>query len=78
VAEAIHRLACNPRAAIAGHGVEPIRPRYMDGLDLVPATRSPADIHIAVAGAAGPQSMVAIPWGYARAQWHPLAVGRSS
>jgi hypothetical protein len=50
----------------------------MDGLDLVPATRSPADIHIAVAGAAGPQSMVAIPWGYARAQWHPLAVGRGS
>jgi hypothetical protein len=73
VAEAIHRLACNPRAAVAGHGVEPIRPRYMEGLALIPATRSPQDVHVVVAGAPGPQSMVAIPWGYSRAQWHPIA-----
>jgi hypothetical protein len=72
LAAAIHGMARLPRARITGRGVTPIRPRYMDALDLLPVTRAPADVHIVVAGAAGPQSMVALPWGYSRAQWQDL------
>ncbi len=69
---AIHDLARLARQRVAGRGVGPIRPRYMDALEQVPVTRSPADVHIVVAGAAGPQSMVALPWGYSRGQWQAL------
>jgi hypothetical protein len=72
LAAAIHDLAHLPRARVSGRGVTPIRPRYMDALDWLPVTRSAADVHIVVAGAAGPQSMVALPWGYSRAQWEDL------
>jgi len=69
---AIHDLARISRQRVSGRGVGPIRPRYMDALEQLPVTRSPADVHIVVAGAAGPQSMVALPWGYSRGQWQAL------
>ena len=72
LASAIHHQARVSRLRVAGRGVGPIRPRYMDALDQLPVTRSPADVHIVVAGAAGPQSMVALPWGYSRGQWQAL------
>jgi hypothetical protein len=72
LASAIHNLARLPRQRLTGRGVGPIRPRYMDALEQLPVTRSPADVHIVVAGAAGPQSMVALPWGYSRGQWQAL------
>jgi len=72
LASAIHDLARLSRQRVTGRGVGAIRPRYMDALDYLPVTRSPADVHIVVAGAAGPQSMVALPWGYSRGQWQAL------
>jgi len=72
LASALHDLARISRQRVSGRGVGPIRPRYMDALDNLPVTRSPADVHIVVTGAAGPQSMVALPWGYSRGQWQAL------
>ena len=68
----IHNRARISRRRVTGRGVGPIRPRYMDALERLPVTRSPADVHIVIAGGAGPQSMVALPWGYSRGQWHAL------
>jgi hypothetical protein len=72
IAAAIHHLAHQPRQRVIDRGVGAIRPRYMDALDHLPVTRSPADIHIVVAGATGPHSMVALPWSYSRGQWQAL------
>ncbi len=72
LAAAVHDLARISRPRVAGRGIGPIRPRYMDALDQLPVTRSPADVHIVVAGASGPQSMVALPWGFSRGQWQAL------
>ena len=72
LAVAIHNRARISRRRLAGRGVGAIRPRYMDALERLPVTRSPADVHVVVAGAAGPQSMVALPWGYSQAQWQAL------
>jgi hypothetical protein len=72
LAYAIHNMARIDRQLVGGRGVGPIRPRYMDALDQLPVTRSPADVHIVVAGGSGPQSMVALPWGYSHGQWQAL------
>ena len=70
--EALHRAATNPGAALKGHGVFPIRPDSMAGLEDFPVTRDASDVHVVIAGAPGPQSMIALPWGYSRGQWEPL------
>ena len=69
LAEAIHHSACLPRQSLEGRGVVPIRPAYMDALADLPVTRSAADVHIVLGGAPGPQSLVALPWGFSRGQW---------
>lgn len=69
LAQAIHNCARIPRNLLEGRGVTPIRPLYMDALDEMPITRSPADIQIVIAGAPGPHSLVSLPWGYSRGQW---------
>jgi hypothetical protein len=69
VAQAIHNRARLPRRLLEGRGILPIRPSYMDALDELPVTRSPDDIQIVVAGAPGPHSLVALPWGFSRGQW---------
>lgn len=74
VAQAVHRRAVLPVSTLDGRGVAPIRPAWMDGLDMVPCTRSPADVHVVLGGAPGPHSMVALPWGFSRGQWEPVAV----
>ena len=73
LALAVYQRARNPRSRLEGHGVGPIRPSYMASLEEFPVARSPRDIHVVVAGGRGPQSMVALPWGYARGQWQPIA-----
>lgn len=72
LAQAIHNMARIARQRVSGRGVGAIRPRYMDALTQLPVTRSPADVHIVIAGGSGPQSMVALPWGYSRGQWQAL------
>ena len=69
LAQAIHNRARIPRHLLEGRGVTPIRPPYMDALDEMPITRSPADIQIVIAGAPGPHSLVSLPWGFSRGQW---------
>ncbi|MGE3925945.1 MAG: hypothetical protein AB7G13_23700 [Lautropia sp.] len=76
VAEAIHALARLPRARLEGRCIGPIRPRSMDVLEQLPVTRSPRDVHVVVAGGRSPQSMVALPWGYSRSQWQPIATAK--
>jgi len=68
----LYNTARVSRSRLAGHGVGQIRPKYMDVLDDLPVTRSPSDVKIVVAGAPGPQSMIALPWGYSRGQWQPI------
>lgn len=73
LALALYNMARISRSRLADHGVGPIRPKYMDVLEDLPVMRSPSDVRIVVAGAPGPQSMVALPWGYSRGQWHPIS-----
>lgn len=73
LAEAIHHRATLPRTALEGRGLVPIRPAYMDGLADIPVTRSAQDVFIAIGGAPGPHSCVALPWGPSRAQWMKIA-----
>jgi hypothetical protein len=72
LAQAVHERARLPRRATEGRGVAPLRPAFMDALEELPVTRSPSDVHIVVAGAPGPQSMVALPWGYSRGTWQGI------
>ncbi len=69
----IHQRARVPRAAAAGHGTIPGRPAWMSGLDMLPITRSPQDVVVVVAGARGPQSLVAPTWGFSFAVSRPVA-----
>ena len=73
LAQAIHNKARIPRKLLEGRGVAPIRPPYMDALDDMPITRSPADIQIVIAGAPGPHSLVSLPWGFSRGQWMKIS-----
>lgn len=69
----IWKHARNHRAELQGRGVKPEWPREWDGLDRLPVVLSPEHVWIVVAGAPGPQSQVAIPWGYGKACWTPVA-----
>jgi hypothetical protein len=61
-----------PASALQGRGIAPGRPPWTRGLDRLPVVRGPEDVLVVVAGGDGPQSMVAIPWGYARAVTRPV------
>ena len=65
--------ARNDRAALQGRGSKPEWPAQWQDLDRLPVVPSPDRIWTVVAGAPGPQSMVVIPWGYAKAAWRPVA-----
>lgn len=56
-----------PRESLRGHGITPIWPRWFYSMERIPVVRRPEDILVVVAGGPGPQSAVAIPWGYSRA-----------
>jgi hypothetical protein len=70
----IHERARVPEAATRRHGSIPKRPDWMAGLEEVPVTRSPEDVLVVVAGARGPQSMVAPTWGFAEAVSRPVVL----
>jgi len=61
--------ARNPRENLQGRGVKGEWPEHWKDWPLLPVAPSPDRIWIVVAGENGPQSQVAIPWGYAQAQW---------
>lgn len=63
----LHERARVPLADTAGRGSVPRRPAWMTGLETVPVTRSADDVILVVAGAGGPQSMVAPSWGFSDA-----------
>jgi len=63
VQEFIFEHAANPRARTLGRGIAPIRPAGFDEREKIPVARSPEDIHVVVAGGAGPHSAVILPWG---------------
>jgi hypothetical protein len=67
VQRCIFEQARHPRHLLHGRGIAPMRPKAFADLDPVPVVPSPEDVLVLVAGAHGPHSMVAIPWGYARA-----------
>ncbi|MGH3757537.1 hypothetical protein [Actinophytocola sp.] len=60
-------LARNRRTDLLGRNAKPQWPPEWSGWDTIPVTPSAERIHLVVAGGSGPQSMVALPWGYARA-----------
>lgn len=53
----------NPRASVEGRGLVPVRPASFGALDPVPATRSPGDIDLVVAGGRGGHSAIIASWG---------------
>ncbi len=65
--------ARNPAAELEGRGITPLRPAWVATADRVPVVRDPSEVLVIVAGLGGPQSMVAIPWGFARAVTRPVA-----
>ena len=60
------------RADTQGRGVKPEWPQEWHGWDRIPNSPSPERIWIVVAGAAGPQSMVSMAWGWTRAVWRRI------
>lgn len=69
----LYEKARNPAAALRGRGIVPGWPKWFYGLERVPIVAAPEEIIVVVAGGPGPHSMVAIPWGYARAVTKPVA-----
>jgi hypothetical protein len=67
IAACVAARAVNPRASVTGRGGSPTWPAEWADRDSVPVLRTADDLVIAVAGAPGPQSLVATPWGYADA-----------
>ncbi|HEX2171690.1 MAG TPA: hypothetical protein VHL09_04540, partial [Dehalococcoidia bacterium] len=59
--------ARNPSFGLAGRGLPPMRRKATALGEWVPVVDDPDDIIVVVAGGPGPQSMVAIPWGFAKA-----------
>ena len=53
----------NPKALVQNRGIIPVRPKGFENLSPVPATRSPDDIEIVMAGGRGGHSAIIAPWG---------------
>jgi hypothetical protein len=73
----IWEKARNARAALAGRGSKREWPAEWADWPMIPVVPSADRIWVVVAGAPGPQSMVVIPWGYAKASWRRIAVPRA-
>ena len=65
--------ARNPRASLTGRGSKREWPAGWAEWPAIPVVPGPDRVWVVVAGAPGPQSMVAIPWGYAQASWRRVA-----
>jgi hypothetical protein len=59
----LYKRVHNPKAMVRDRGIVPVRPPGFDMISPVPATRSPRDIEIVVAGGRGGHSAVITPWG---------------
>jgi hypothetical protein len=73
VQEFLWQTARNARADLAGRGAKSEWPPAWDRWDRLPVVPSPERIWVVVAGAGGPHSAVAIPWGYAEARWRAFS-----
>jgi hypothetical protein len=58
-----HERVHNPKAMVRDRGIVPVRPLGFDEKSPIPATRSPQDIEIIVAGGRGGHSAVITAWG---------------
>jgi hypothetical protein len=67
VREYLRERARVEAARLTGRGSLPKWPRWFASLERIPIVRSADDILVVVAGGAGPQSQVALPWGLSRA-----------
>lgn len=78
VAAFLWETARNDRRLLEGRGIKAEWPAEWEGWERLPVAPSPARFWTVVAGAPGPQSMVAIPWGNSAACWsriRPAPVG---
>lgn len=62
----LYDTARSPRADVLASGITPSWPSWFWAADRIPIVTNPNDIIIVVTGAPGPQSQVAVPWGYSR------------
>lgn len=62
----LYDVARSDRDDLAGGGITPIWPAWFRGLDRIPIVARPEDLLVVVTGGHGPQSAVALPWGYSR------------
>jgi hypothetical protein len=69
IGEFIWRKARNARTALAGRGAKREWPPEWADWTEIPVVPGPDRVWTVVAGAPGPQSLVAIPWGYSQASW---------
>lgn len=67
--------ARNPRQALDGRGITPVRPQLFQELSTIPVVPTPEEVMVIVAGTTGPHSMVGLPWGYSRAVTKPVRLG---
>ncbi|HGZ7372210.1 TPA: hypothetical protein ACOL2H_004194 [Vibrio parahaemolyticus] len=71
----LHREIYNDRQAVQGKGLVPVRPAHFADLEHIPATRSPQDIDLVVAGGRGGHSAILASWGlYCDAVTVPLTL----
>ncbi|EIL6545346.1 hypothetical protein LL645_004124 [Salmonella enterica] len=69
----LHKHIHNPSSVLQGKGLVPVRPVQFAGHDPMPATRSPQDIDLVVAGGRGGHSAILASWGlYSDAVLTPL------
>ncbi len=68
--------ARHDRERLRGRGIAPIWPAWFHAALRVPVARCAEDFLVVVAGGGGPQSQVAIPWGYSRGITVPLPADR--
>lgn len=73
VQQFIWEHARNRKEDLIGRGAKAEYPAEWKDWDEFPVTPSPDRIWVVIAGGPGPQSMVAIPWGYCRPVWHTVA-----
>ncbi|HEV7649064.1 MAG TPA: hypothetical protein VGP26_12940 [Actinophytocola sp.] len=62
----LYDTARSRREDLLASGISPSWPAWFWAAERIPIVTDPADIVVVVTGAPGPQSQVAVPWGYSR------------
>ncbi|SFN46780.1 hypothetical protein [Xenorhabdus japonica] len=71
----LHEEIYNLRSDVDGKGIVPVRPKQFSEREKIPATRSPLDIDLVVAGGRGGHSAIIASWGlYCDAVLKPLTL----